>query len=103
LKSIRGLIVLKSKIKSHLLYMMITAAIPSFAVAQSQPTPQRDVDQNRATVLGEVVVTGDRPTVTTVAVEQAEYGTEVQIITGETVEQSGASVPGQGCEHRLLA
>lgn len=69
---------------------MITAAIPSFAVAQSQATPQRDADQNSATALSEVVVTGDRPTVTTVAVEQAEYGTEVQIITGETIEQSGA-------------
>lgn len=80
--------VFKSKV--GLLSLMISAAVPSIAFAQaSDPGPARP-DRADAAELDSVVVTGTRSTATTVATEQAEYGTSVQIITGERIEQSGA-------------
>lgn len=83
---------MKSALKSKvgLISLMISAAIPSVAFAQTpNPGPARP-DGADATELESVLVTGTRSTATTVATEQAEYGTSVQIVTGERVEQSGA-------------
>lgn len=69
---------------------MISAAIPSGVFAQTADQNSNRSEPANATELDSIIVTGERTTATVVATEQAKFGTSVQVITGETIEQSGA-------------
>ena len=80
------------KTKTRLLSLLLSAAIPSIAFAQSGPSDEAKVAPTAASTVSTVTVTARRndALVTTVAKEQEAYGTDVQVISGARVEQSGA-------------
>jgi len=80
------------KTKTRLLSLLLSAAIPSIAFAQSGPSDEAKAAPTAASTVSTVTVTARRndALVTTVAKEQEAYGTDVQVISGARVEQSGA-------------
>lgn len=75
------------KTRARLLSLLLSAAIPSMALAQ--PGDAGAAPAREGAVSG-VVVTAQRPLATTVAKELAAFGTDVQVISAERIEQSGA-------------
>lgn len=72
--------------------LLASALLPTFALAQTAGSPDAASAPAARPTAETVIVTGERnrAPATTVAQELAVYGTDVQVISGATVEQSGA-------------